>query len=117
LFDPELPVLKTKEVKPGQVSLLYNIGRVNLDNPEVLCGSGRVSSEKMSKDRYEISIKGPANIINVSRIWMPHKPDTVIARDKNKNPKEMDYAWDEYSSTIKVKFDNEPDGVDLILHH
>jgi hypothetical protein len=116
LFNPELPVLKIKEVKPGNVALLYNLNRTDFQYPEFLCGSGRVYNEKKEKKSYNMIIKGPLNTTNISRIWLPGKPESISAKDKDNYLQKVDYEWDIESKTLRIKFDNHPDGINFNIN-
>jgi hypothetical protein len=108
LFDPELPVLKTKTVNPGEQAYLYNVAKIaDKNKPAVLCGASRIYNETITKNSYSFEAKSPAETDNVSRIYLPKKPAKVII---NKNIT-IDCLWDELSHTCLIKFENNPDGV------
>ena len=117
LFDPECPVLQTKEIKPGQVAFLYNLDRTNLNTPSVLCGSGRVYEENISKNSYELVIKGPLKTKNTSRLWLPGEPAKITALDKNNKPVVIKNSWDHGSNTLWIKFNNQPEGINFTIQY
>ena len=108
LFDPELPVLRTKTVHPGEQTFLYNLARVNKRRPATLCGASRIYNETVKRRSYTFVAKSPANTDNVTRVLLPNKPKTVLI-DHAPAP----IAWDDASSTCLLKFANSPEGVSV----
>ena len=113
LFDPTLPVLKEKAIRPDEQAFLYNVQQVkNKKKPAVLCGASRIYDEVFKKGFYSFVAKSPIETDNVSRVYLPQKPKDV----KVKNPAgelitAAEYSWDATSNTCLVKFENDPDGV------
>ncbi|MDR2423775.1 MAG: hypothetical protein LBD59_03515 [Prevotellaceae bacterium] len=108
LFDPELPVLRTKTVKPGEQTFLYNLAGVNKKRPKMLCGASRIYNETVKRRSYSFTAKSPANTNNVSRVLLPQKPKSVKI---NQSP--ANFSWDDASNTCLLKFENSPDGVEV----
>lgn len=113
LFDPQLPVLNSKTVHPGEQAYLFNIGSVrDKKRPQILAAAARIYNEIITKNRYSFMAKSPINTTNVMRILLPDKPKNCIARDSNKDEiPGLEWSWDESSKTCKLIFDNNPDGV------
>lgn len=107
LFDPELPVLQLKTVRPGEQAFLYDVTKIpDKSRPQVLCGASRIYEEKVTKSAYSFVAKSPAETGNVTRVYLPSTPKSVTV-----NGAAGDYAWDAASSTCLLKFENSPDGV------
>lgn len=116
LFDPEIPVLKEKQVNPGEQSFLYNIGRVkDPKTPQVLATAARVYEEKRSKNEYSFVAKSPLNTTNVMRVLLPSKAKKIEVTDASGNAIQSESSWDDFSSTCYLKFENNPDGVSVKL--
>lgn len=117
LFDPEIPVLNEKQVKPGEQAFLYNIGNVkNPKTPQVLATAARVYDEKATKNAYTFVAKSPLNTTNVMRILLPKKPEQCNAYDHKGNKlNEAAWKWDEESKTGLLRFENNPEGVKVEL--
>src|SRR5690606_19957596 len=82
LFDPEIPVLDKKQVKPGEQALLYNIGSVqNLETPQVLVTAARIYEEKITKNEYAFVAKSPLNTTNVMRVLLPKEATGIVVAD------------------------------------
>jgi hypothetical protein len=112
LFDPEIPVLDQKQVKPGEQALLYNIGSVkNPKTPQVLAAAARVYDEKITKNSYAFVAKSPLNTTNVMRVLLPAKAKTVSVTDAAGKALESTTSWDAGSKTYFLRFENNPDGV------
>ena len=117
LFDPSLPVLQEKTIRPDEQAFLYNVRQVkNRKKPVVLCGASRVYDEVSQKGFYSFVAKSPANTSNVSRILLPQKPKDVTVKNVNGVlSMEAEHSWDETSKTCMVKFENDPNGITVEL--
>lgn len=117
LFDPELPVLTKKVVKPNQQALLCNINRVpDKDRAQVLAAACRVYDEKTSKNDYSFLAKSPIDTRNNMRVLLPFKPSVCEIKNADGSiHKNGEWIWDESSKTCLVSFDNHPDGVHVML--
>ncbi|HEY0740226.1 MAG TPA: hypothetical protein VGD40_02155 [Chryseosolibacter sp.] len=114
LFDPEIPVLQEKQVKPGEQAFLYNIGSVkNPKTPQVLATAARVYEEKTTKKDYAFVAKSPLNTTNVMRVLLPAKPKTTEVTDATGKGIQFDTSWDERSKTAFLKFENSPEGINV----
>ena len=113
LFDPELPVLDEKVVRPDEQAFLLDINRVeNPEKPQVLCGAARVYEEKIKDSFYQFLAKSPVNTTNVMRVLLPKAPKHVTIKDaKGRELADTSNSWDEASHTSLLKFENNPDGV------
>ena len=113
LFDPQLPVLSEKVVKPGEQSLLYDLNRVaDKRQPKVLASASRIYDGKTTQNSYSFVAKSPVNTINSSRVLLPSKPGKITVTDHEGQPvKDVRSSWDESSHTLYLGFDNSPDGI------
>lgn len=113
LFDPELPVITSKQVKPGSQSMLFNIQSVkDKKKPQVLATAARVSDESTKKNEYSFIAKSPVATANVMRVLLPKAPKSCIMLDASGNKAAgSDWNWDKESKTVLIKFENMPDGI------
>jgi hypothetical protein len=113
LFDPQLPVLSEKVIKPGEQSLLYDLSHVaNKKQPKVLASASRIYDSKTTLNSYTFIAKSPANTMNSARVLLPSKPGKITVSDHEGQPvKEVKSSWDESSHTLYLGFDNSPDGI------
>ena len=112
LFDPELPVITEKNVKPGEQAFLYDVTKwTDTTQPMVLCGASRIQGEVCKPDSYLFSVKSPANTTNVSRVYLPWQPQEVKVTSADGKALLGTYEWDEKSHTCQLKFENDPQGV------
>lgn len=115
LFDPQLPILKEKVVKPGEQAYLYNIGRIK-DNakPQVLASAARIYNEKRDTRSYGFLAKSPINTINSMRIRLPLKAKSIVVTDHTGSPLiDVNSSWDEPSKTMYLGFSNDSEGVSV----
>jgi hypothetical protein len=112
LFDPEIPVLNEKLVKPGEQAFLYNIGSVkNPKTPQVLVTAARVYDEKIARNEYSFVVKSPLNTTNVMRVLLPEKAREIKVTDAAGKVLQSNESRDESSKTCFLTFENNPDGV------
>jgi hypothetical protein len=116
LFDPEIPVLDEKQVKPGEQAFLYNISSVkNPKTPQVLASASRVYDEKVTKKTYSFTAKSPLNTTNVMRILLPGEAKEIKVTDATGKQLVSTTSWDAPSKTCFLSFENNPDGVRVSL--
>lgn len=110
LFDPELPVLKSKEVAPGYCGYFLDIDRIKSKGPQVLAASNRAYDESVSKHSYSYIAKSPVNTTGVSRVLLPEAPSSVLVNGKEVYDAS---AWDAESHTYFLSYENSPEGVSV----
>lgn len=110
LFDPQLPVLKSKDIAPGQCGYFLDIDRVKKDGPKVLAASGRTYGEQTGKNSYSYTVKSPVNTAGVSRILLPARPASVKVDGREVSDIS---CWDSSSSTYLLSYENSPEGVSI----
>ncbi len=116
LFDPEIPVLTEKQVRPGEQAFLYNIDRVkNHQTPQVLAAAARVYEEKVTKNGYAFIAKSPLNTTNVMRVLLPAKASKIQVTDAAGKSIPVQSSWDAATKTCFLKFENNPEGVHVKL--
>ncbi|WP_449438536.1 hypothetical protein [Pedobacter steynii] len=117
LFDPNLPVLSEKVIKPGEQALLYNVQRIkDKTKPMVLASASRIYNEERNGKTYSFVCKSPAKTVNSIRVLLPVKPADITITD-NTGKKISDYktSWDMSSNTVYLSFDNSPDGIHVLI--
>ncbi|MES2110298.1 MAG: hypothetical protein V4577_16185 [Bacteroidota bacterium] len=117
LFDPQLPVLAEKEVKPGEQALLYVVNRVaDKNKPQVLAAAARVYDEKVLSGSYSFVVKSPAKTVNAMRVLLQGQPKTMVVTDNTGHTiSDVKSSWDASSHTLFMGFANSPDGVKVEL--
>jgi hypothetical protein len=117
LFDPQLPVLTKKTVQPGSQAFLYNIGRIeNKKKPQVLAGACRIYNERQQDNMYSFVAKSPLNTRNSMRILLPAAPVKImLTNSKGEKIDSVQNSWDTASRTCYLGFDNDPDGIQVML--
>ncbi len=117
LFDPQLPVLSKKTVQPGTQAFLYNINRiVNKKKPQVLAGACRIYNERQQNNTYSFVAKSPLNTRNSMRMLLPAAPVTTkLTNSKGEKIDNVQSSWDAASHTCYLGFDNDPDGINVMV--
>lgn len=117
LFDPQLPVLSEKEVKPGEQALLYVVNRVaDKNKPQVLAAAARAYDEKVQGNSYSFVVKSPAKTMNAMRVLLPAQPKTTtVSNSAGQTVSDVQSSWDASSKTLFMGFANSPDGVKVEL--
>ena len=117
LFDPQLPVLTTKTIAPGEQALLYNLGRTkNKKQPQVLASASRVYDQAVKSNEYSFVSKSPVNTTNSMRILLPKAPvETLLTGSKGEKLNDVKTAWDAASNTLYLGFENSPEGTRILI--
>lgn len=118
LYDPELPVLQQKIVRPGNQALLYNISRIeNKKQPQVLASACRIYDEKTSAQSYAFICKSPLNTVNRMRILLPAAPVKIsVMNDRGSALTNIKNEWDATSHTLLLGFNNSPEGIKVEIN-
>jgi hypothetical protein len=117
LFDPNLPVLSEKVIKPGEQALLYNLLRIkDKTKPMVLATASRIYNEVRNGRAYSFICKSPAKTVNSIRVLLPAKPTkSTVLNNNGEEIAGVNTSWDESSNTLYLGFDNSPDGIKVNL--
>ncbi|WP_300599265.1 hypothetical protein [Niabella sp.] len=118
LFDPELPVLKQKEVQPGQQAFLYDLKTIHEQRPVILAAAGRAYEEQYQQGKYSFLLKSPTGTINMMRIYLPAAPKEVRLSKKNTDTdvRLLRKDWDAGSNTLLLQFENESEGIRAVIN-
>lgn len=111
LYDPELPVVTSREIRPGEQGLFLNLDRVGQPRrAQVLAAACRTYDEVRGKRSFAFVAKSPAQTTNVMRILLPEAPKEIFVGGKEVS---VEGCWDEASHTCLLRFENDPDGVQV----
>ena len=107
LYDPSLPVLDGATLPPGSRKLLYDLDK-RPDETAILAEAGRSTNLRRTRNSLSYITKGPAGTVNRSRVSLPKEPLSVEAEGSS-------WTWDEDSRTLLLEFQNNPDGVSVLI--
>lgn len=117
LYNPELPILLEKTVKPGEQTFLLDLGRVQNKNiPKVLCSASRIYEEKRSRSKYSFLAKSPTGTMNVMRVLLPAKPKNINVSSNNSLFGNAINEWDGLTKTLLIKFENSSEGIKVKIN-
>jgi hypothetical protein len=105
LFDPMLPVVDEKVLKPGERVLLYDIAWARRQglNDKVAAASTRVRDERRAEDAArKFTTRGPEGTRARARILLKEEPKGVITEPSVP----VVSQWDKKSRTLWIDFDN-----------
>ncbi len=111
LFNPSLPLLARKEIRPGEQAFLYDLSYKKNNSPAVLAAASRVYDETKSQQQYSFLTKSPSGTQNIMRIWLPAKPQHITATQTSGTAVPFTQEWDAGSHTALLKFVNDCDGI------
>ena len=106
LFDPALPIVTRKEVAPGSQAFLYDLSKAP-KAPAILAAASRSYDVHRTRRSFSYVCKGPAETVNVTRILLRRKPSSILVNGIPVG----ECSWDDASSTLFLRFPNDPDGV------
>ena len=111
LFDPTLPCLPGKTVRPGEQAFLLDLRKVkHKKRPQVLAAASRQEEELVEKHRYAFTAKSPANTDNVMAILLPHEPKEITVGADT-----YETQWDGKNRLLHLRFENKPEGVKVCI--
>ena len=113
LLNPQLPVLTTKKIAPGQRALLYDLDRAP-EAAAVIASASRIFDVRRSEGRIAFSSGGPANTNCVTRIRLPGKPNSVSVH-LGRQRLHFESAWHSASRTLAIRHANSPDSPSVII--
>ncbi len=118
LFNPELPILSEKIIRPGHQCFLIDLNEITDKNtPKVLCAASRIYNQKIENKSYQFLTKSPSGTWDVMRVLLPSKPrELIINSIENKKINGTKNDWDENTKTLKLQFPNSSDGVRVKIH-
>ncbi len=116
LFNPDLPVLDSKRIGPGERSFLYNLDRDHTET-SVIAAASRVYEEQVSGNRYTFTMTGPAKTDGIARVRLPRKPKQVSISDQDKILISDRFNWDERTKTALIRYPNNPQGVSVAFDY
>lgn len=112
IYDPQLPVYHAKELPPGEQGLFLNVDRIrDGKRPRVLASASRIYDEQRTGRSYSFLAKGPVETTSVARVLLPARPVSLKIGDRNIQLADAD--WDARSRTCRIRFENDPDGVQV----
>ena len=107
LYDPLLPILDGATLPPGSRKLLYDLDK-RPHGAVILAEAGRSTISRSSGRSLSYITKGPKGTVNRSRVSLPKEPLSVEAEGSS-------WTWDEDSRTLLLEFQNNPDGVSVLI--
>jgi len=114
LFDPEVPVIRSKVVEPGEQAFLFNLEKYeDRKRAAILASASGIYQEKQTRKLYAFTCRAPLNTSNVMRIYLPGKPVELMLMDEGGASLPFSETWDASSSTLFLGFENDPAGVEV----
>ncbi len=111
LFDPKLPIYKSRLIAPGTQGYFLNIDLIaDKKKPQVLAASSRAYNEKITNNSFSYLAKSPIETSNVSRVLLPASPKSVLVNGQQVFDVKH---WHADSKTYLLEFENNPDGVQV----
>jgi hypothetical protein len=112
LFDPALPFVREKIVKPGERSLLVDLDRIEGQGPRVVAASARAFDERTTATGWSAEFRATPVAPAVVRVLLPHEPKEVqITGAAGEKVAEAQWRWDADSRTLWMQFPNSPEGI------
>ena len=111
IFNPNLPLVKKKLVNPGEVALLYDLGKLNRIKPKVLLSASRISDENVQGNIFTFLSGGPQGVRAKTRVFLPSKPKEIKVETLNEKVQNFRQLWDDDSNTLLLTYQNLPEGL------
>ncbi|ACT03262.1 hypothetical protein [Paenibacillus sp. JDR-2] len=113
LLDANLPIVDEVTVNAGEQVLLYDLSKAG-EGVQLIAAASRIDRVEENADGYGFTAYGPEGIQASARFQCPRKPKTVAfsaAGTTIRMP--LEFKWDEGSSTVLFRYENDPAGVSV----
>lgn len=112
LFEADLPVRHSVELKPGEDSLLYDLNKSNekLRVPGILVSSSRIREELLEETRFSFVSESPSDVNVSTRVRVPGEPRIVTAGGTA-----AEFHYDSISGTVLIRYPGAPKGITVNL--
>ena len=109
LFEPGLPVVVKRVLKPGERTLLYDLEAARKAGvvAKVVGAGARIRNEEWADGRFSFVARGPKGTTAVARLLAPGKPKRVTVTPE----REVTQAYSEESGTLSLTFANTAEDV------
>lgn len=114
LFSPELEVIDQINLQPGEKGLYYDLEKLTGEKVELIAASSRVEDLEVKKDGFSFKARGPKGVNAVARFYCEQEPAEAEAVKQDYPIKQ---EWDKASSTLKVKYPNQPQGLEINISY
>jgi hypothetical protein len=112
LFDADLPVYKTVQLKSGADSLLYDLmwTKQSSDVPAIIASSSRIRDERVERDRFSFVSESASETHVTTRVRVLNQPHSVMAGHTL-----AEFRCDADSGTVLVRYPGVPEGIEVTL--
>ncbi|MCK9861725.1 hypothetical protein [Paenibacillus sp. ATY16] len=113
LLNANLPVVDEVTVNEGEQALLYDLSKAGC-GVQLIAAASRIDRVEENDDGFSFKAYGPEGIQAAARFQCPRKPRTVAfsaAATSIRMP--LEFKWDEGSSTVLFRYENDPAGVSV----
>ncbi|WP_028611371.1 hypothetical protein [Paenibacillus harenae] len=112
LFEADLPVMQTVELRPGDDSLLYELngGEPYGSEPHILVSSSRIRDERIEAASFTFVSESPSDMTVSTRIRAASAPRSVTAGGMA-----ADFRHDPESGTTLIRYPGVPEGVNVTV--
>ncbi len=115
LFDPDLQVLESVDLRPGSRYFLLDLDRRKSSQPAILASACKtLETQVMPDGTFAFYAEGLGKVEAVVRVAVPHEPKEVTI-DGHPLPAPA-RAWHTGSNTLLLRFPNSASGHKLSLH-
>jgi len=115
LFDPNLQVLHSKTIAPGERAFLLDLSRVPKEQVRVLASASRIRSERRSAGLYRFASVGPDRTECVTLVRVPSAPRSVTAVDGEGQEVKLLTEFLPTHSAVRLRYSNSPAGVTVSI--
>jgi hypothetical protein len=111
LFEADLPLRRTVELKPGEDCLLYDLNFDKaIDDSAIVVSSSRIRDEQREKDRYVFVSESPSNMTVSTLVRSLAKPHRVTVGGA-----EAAFHHDSEAGIVLLRYPGIPQGIEIIL--
>ncbi len=113
LFSPKLAVLTKVELKPNDRVFLLDLAKFDSKHPQVLASASKITGVRQKDGVLEFYSEGPLGVTCATRVLLPSKPSKALENGQ----KNVNFSWDEKTSTALLSYENSPNGKLIEIHY
>ncbi len=116
IFDPDLPVVDGIHLAPGGSGLYRDVVQTleSEEMPKVLHATHRLVSQQSQGNETRFTVKGPAETPAVARLFFG-KREILDVSATTADGRKIEVDVKNEKPTARLKFANDPDGVDVVV--
>ncbi len=104
LFSENTPIIKQKNISPGQAGILLNLDYYTNDTTAVVFSSSRISDIQIEKSAIKFISRWQKNTPGITFIKLPGSPSAVLCREKTGETVPVRQTWLNEQNLLRIEY-------------